>query len=187
MANKNTNQGVTLKKWQLILIIVIVVVLVAGGIIVGMNWNKWFGKGIDKADISSSTTESVGADIDPNALDYDAGSLADKTGDSGVSEGIQIPGYPSINLPANTKNIQLVLLNPKGNPCYFTFKIVLKDTDEVIYTSKQVPPGKAIQDLELTRGLEAGTYDAVIQITTNSLEDQSAMNGANVETQLIVS
>ena len=34
------------------------------------------------------------------------------------------------------------LMNPEGNPCYFTFEIVLNDTDETIYTSKMVEPKK---------------------------------------------
>jgi hypothetical protein len=76
------------------------------------------------------------------------------------------------------------LLNPEGNPCYFTFELVLSDTDEVLYTSKQVPPGQMIEEITLTRPLEVGQYNATLRITTASLQDGSAMNGANVETIL---
>lgn len=55
--------------------------------------------------------------------------------------GIKIPGYPSISLPADKQDAEVALLNPEGNPCYFTFELVLTDTDEVLYTSKQVEPG----------------------------------------------
>ena len=82
--------------------------------------------------------------------------------------------------------MNVALLNPEGNPCYFTFELVLKDTDEVLYTSKLVPPGQAIYEITLSHPLAAGEYDAVIRISTTSLEDGSAMNGANVETVLIV-
>lgn len=78
------------------------------------------------------------------------------------------------------------LENPAGNPCYFTFELVLKDTNETLYTSKMVEPGKAITNVTLSHGLENGEYPAVIKISTASLEDGSAMNGANVETTLIV-
>ena len=78
------------------------------------------------------------------------------------------------------------LFNPEGNPCYFTFELVLKDTNETLYTSKMVEPGKAITNVTLSHGLEKGEYQAVIKISTASLEDGSAMNGANVETTLIV-
>lgn len=78
------------------------------------------------------------------------------------------------------------LWNPDGNPCYFTFELVLKDSDEVLYSSKLVPPGDVISDVTLSRALDAGEYQATLRITTTSLEDGSAMNGANVETVLIV-
>ena len=106
--------------------------------------------------------------------------------DSGEAVGIKIPGYPSISLPANQQTVQVALLNPEGNPCYFTFELVLSDTDEVLYTSKQVPPGQMIEEITLTRPLEAGQYNATLRITTASLQDGSAMNGANVETILDV-
>ena len=112
--------------------------------------------------------------------------LPDKSADSGEAVGIKIPGYPSISLPANQQTVQVALLNPEGNPCYFTFELVLSDTDEVLYTSKQVPPGQMIEEITLTRPLEAGQYNATLRITTASLQDGSAMNGANVETILDV-
>lgn len=172
MAEKG-NKGITLKRSHLIAAVIVVVVLVAGGITLGLNWQKWFG---DKQDTSQ-------ADIDPGAKDYEG---AEPEDEGGTAKGIAIPGYPSIELPANTKDVQVALLNPEGNPCYFTFEIVLKDGDESLYTSKQVPPGKAVTDITLSRVLEPGEYDATIRITTFSLEDQSPMNGANVETVLIV-
>ena len=100
--------------------------------------------------------------------------------------GIKIPGYPSITIPANQQEVTVALLNPEGNPCYFTFVLLLKDTGEVLYTSKLVPPGQVISSITLSRALSAGEYNAVIRISTASLEDGSAMNGANVETVLIV-
>ena len=99
--------------------------------------------------------------------------------------GIRIPGYPSITIEADKKDVQMNLMNPEGNPCYFTFEIVLNDTDETIYTSKMVEPGKAITEVTLEKALAAGEYPATIKITTASLTDGSAMNGANVETTII--
>jgi hypothetical protein len=63
---------------------------------------------------------------------------------------------------------------------------VLKETGESLYKSKLVPPGKAITEITMARALSAGQYEATIKISTTSLEDGSAMNGANVETVLIV-
>lgn len=169
--NENENKSnITLQKKHLTIIIIVAAVLFAGGITLGMNWNNWFG-------------DEPTADIDPNAKDYEGSKPKDE---GGASEGIAIPGYPSIGLEANTEDVQVALLNPEGNPCYFTFELVLKDSGEVLYTSKQVPPGKAVTDIKLSRALEPGDYPAVIKITTASLENQSPMNGANVETVLIV-
>ena len=100
--------------------------------------------------------------------------------------GIRIPGYPKITIPADTTDVTMNLKNPEGNPCYFTFALVLTDNEETIYTSKMVEPGKAITEVTLSRALETGEYPAEIRITTFSLKDGSAMNGANVETVLVV-
>ena len=90
-----------------------------------------------------------------------------------------------ITISADTKDVTMNLQNPEGNPCYFTFEIILTEGEETIYTSKLVEPGKAITDVTLSRALEKGEYPAVIKITTTSLTDGSAMNGADVETVLI--
>ena len=107
--------------------------------------------------------------------------------DSGTEkpEGIRIPGYPRITIQADTKDVTMNLINPEGNPCYFTFEIVLTDENETIYVSEMVEPGKAVTNVTLSRELEKGEYPAVIKITTTSLEDGLAMNGANVETVLV--
>lgn len=167
-------QGVTLSKKALIAIIIAILLLLIGGIALGLNWNRWFG----------GTNTPFTPDVDPNAGTWQGQQLPDKSGEE--AKGIQIPGYPSITIPADTKNVTVAFLNPEGNPCYFTFELVLKDTGEVLYTSKMVPPGQAIYEAELSRPLEKGEYNATIKIKTASLEDGSAMNGADVETVLIV-
>ena len=119
-------------------------------------------------------------------IDSDSGEIGTGSNYSGGQQGIRIPGYPSITVDAGKDNVTMNLFNPEGNPCYFTFELVLKDTNETLYTSKMVEPGKAITNVTLSHGLEKGEYPAVIKISTASLEDGSAMNGANVETTLIV-
>ena len=78
------------------------------------------------------------------------------------------------------------LQNPEGNPCYFTFEIILTEGEETIYTSKLVEPGKAITQITLSKELSAGEYPAILKISTAALDDGRAMNGANVETVLNV-
>jgi hypothetical protein len=113
-------------------------------------------------------------------LDSDAGDIQDNN-----NSAIRIPGYPSITIAADKENVTMNLYNPEGNPCYFTFEIVLSDTNETIYKSDMVEPGKAITNVKLKYGLAAGEHNAVIKISTASLTDGKAMNGANVETVLV--
>ena len=178
--SKNDSQIVISKK-TLIISLIVLLLLIVGVVTLALNWNHWFG---DVPDVPSSS-QTGDLDIDPGADDWDGQKLPDKTDDA-PAVGIKIPGYPSITLPKNQKTVNVALLNPEGNPCYFTFEIVLKDTGESLYKSKLVPPGKAITEITMARALSAGEYDATIKITTTSLTDGSAMNGANVETVLIV-
>ena len=177
--SKNDSQIVISKK-TLGLSLIVLLLLIVGVVTLALNWNNWFG------DVPKGPSSQTGnLDIDENAGDWNGEKLPDKTDDAPAA-GIKIPGYPSISLPQDQKTVNVALLNPEGNPCYFTFEIVLKDTGESLYKSKLVPPGKAINEITMSRALSAGEYDATIKITTTSVADGSAMNGANVETVLIV-
>ena len=122
-------------------------------------------------------------DLDSNAKTQ----TADDTGEKPT--GIRIPGYPSITIEADKKDVQMNLMNPEGNPCYFTFTLVLKDTDETIYQPKWVngsATGKANHtdhtvQRTVRRGISCDTEDQY-----RALDDGRAMNGANVETVLKV-
>lgn len=174
--SKNNSQ-IVISKRTLILSLIIIIILSVGAVTVAFNLSSWFEK--------ETPQIGNGLDIDPSASDWNGQQLPDK-GDSGVTAGIKIPGYPSITLPKDQQTLTVALVNPEGNPCYFTFEIILSDTGESIYKSKLVPPGQAITKITMSRALSAGEYNATIKITTTSIADGSAMNGANVETVLIV-
>ena len=158
--------GIVIKASHLALAAVLAVCLLVGGVFLGM-WIR---------------ERNTDPDIDPNAKDYGDIYFGD-----GVEEGnISAPGYSAISFPANTRKVQMILPNPQGNPCYFRFSLVLKDTGEVLYRSGLIPPGKAVTDLTLTRPLEAGSYLMEIRIDTASLTDRSAMNGVTMEVELTV-
>ena len=119
-------------------------------------------------------------------LDSDAGDIQDNNNSGGQQgQAIRIPGYPSITIAADKENVTMNLYNPEGNPCYFTFEIVLSDTNETIYKSDMVEPGKAITNVKLKYGLAEGEHNAVIKISTASLTDGKAMIGDYVETVLV--
>ena len=178
--SKNDSQIVISKK-TLIISLIVLLLLIVGVVTLALNWNHWFGSAPD----GPSLSQTGDLDIDPGADDWNGEKLPDKTDDAPAA-GIKIPGYPSITLPKDQETVNVALLNPEGNPCYFTFELVLKDTGESLYKSKLVPPGQAITEITMTKALSAGEYNATIKITTTSLADGSAMNGANVETVLII-
>lgn len=172
--------GIVLKKKHIIIIAILVLLLIFGGIFVGLNWRSWFGEKEDKPVQTSQSDTSI--DLDPNAGTWDGSKPEDK---KPSSSGIKIPGYPSITITADSKNVTMALLNPEDNPCYFKFEIVSKETNETIFESKYVEPGKAITDVELTKPLSEGEYPAIIKISTLSLDGKNPLNGANVETLLV--
>lgn len=161
--------SITIKTWHLAILLGSVAVILVGCVLFGV----WVYQ-----------KQNDAWRIDPNAKDYDF-SFSD--GSNASADHIAIPGYSEIVLPSDTKNVQLILLNPKGNPCDFRFTLILKDSGEVLYTSGLVPPGQAITELKLKRALDTGSYPLIIQIETFSLgDDHTPMNGANVETTLSV-
>ncbi len=176
--------GIVVKKKHIIIAAILFLLILIGSVTVAFNWNRWFGDSTAPTETSSESENSAPElDIDPNAGAWDGQKPEDKS--DGEQTGIKIPGYPSISIPADQKDVTVALLNPEGNPCYFKFTLVLKDSGETLYESKLVPPGEAITEITMSKALPEGEYDATIQITTLSLDGETPLNGANVETVLI--
>lgn len=152
--------------------IIVVLCVIIAGLIIYMAVGR---KGKDTGNDNTFTPS-----IDSNAGDIGSGGNV-----SDNKQSIRIPGYPSITIAADKEEVTMNLMNPEGNPCYFIFEIVLGDTGESLYKSDMVEPGKAITNVKLNHSLAAGEYRAVIKISTASLTDGMAMNGANVETTLV--
>jgi hypothetical protein len=181
---KDSNQnGIIIQKKLIIIASILVLFLVVGGFIFGANWDR-ITRGSEKA-ATNGGAEATSLSIDSNAVDWNGQLPSNETPDDNTG-GIKIPGYPTITIAKDTKNVKMALLNPEGNPCYFQFKIVLDETNETIYESKYVAPGKVINDVVLTKGLSEGEHNATIQISTVTMEEpHTPLNGANVKTVLI--
>ena len=181
--NEQQNGSITIQKKHIVIAVIIIIVLLIGGIVIGAKWSRWFG------DKQPDTTVSDTEDSTKPALELDENADAytgEKPQDQGGEEvGIKIPGYPTITIAKDTQDVTMALMNPEGNPCYFRFEIVLKDSDETIFESKYVKPGDCIYDVHLNKPLAEGEYPAMIKITTISLDGETPLNGANVETVLI--
>ena len=100
---------------------------------------------------------------------------------------VSVPGLGYVNAQAGETAVNINLYNPEGNPCYFRYEIVLKDTEETIWQSDElIAPGMQINQIELSHALETGTYPAVLKITILSLDEQAELNGSEVGFELRV-
>ena len=156
--------------------ILCMLLLMGAGVFAGMHYQEW-------VDAPYNEEQTFTPDLDEAAQDWNGNTPPSANGEE---QGIKIPCYASIALPAGEKDVKILLLNPEENPCYFIFELVLDETGETLYTSKMVAPGKAIQEETLSRALDAGEYEATIKISTYSLDTNTQMNGANVKTKLLV-
>lgn len=123
-------------------------------------------------------------DIDPAIKDY-ISSL--KRPENLDETQILIPGFSTFIMDAGTNKLPVTLFNPDSNPCYFQFRIVNKQSNQVLFESKLIPPGKAIEGFALNKLMDQGEYALLITINTYDLNNPSEkFNGAEVETDLRV-
>lgn len=164
------------KTGKILLLIVLVILLVGAGVFVGLNWNNWFGEDAPKGG---------GLTTDENAQDW--------TGEQDVYEGekntdtIDIPGYGSITLKADSADQSVNLYNPEQNTCYFRMTLLLSDGTQ-LWQSGLIEPGKGIYDITLEQALAAGTYEnAVLKYECFAMDDaQTPLNGSEIKLTLNV-
>ncbi len=127
---------------------------------------------------------SGGMQVEKDTVNWN-GSLESENEVKGKS--VKVPYYSDIYMGTGTKEVSVTLVNPKENHCYFTYTWTIEGQEEAIYTSDLIEPGKAIEGIKLTEGLESGEYSLDMQISTYSMEDKKERNKAVVKTKLIVS
>ena len=150
--SRNEKNEIALKPIYIIIGVAAAVIVIAAAVLLGLQQRP------------TQAESGFTPDLQEGTSAWSGDTLPDKTPESsGEAVGIKIPGYPSISLPADQQDVEVALLNPEGNPCYFTFELVLTDTDEVLYTSKQVEPGQMITNITLNRALPAGQYNAELR------------------------
>lgn len=127
-------------------------------------------------------------EVDENASEY-----VEPTKEQQVSQGVSIPSWGSITIPADSAEITVDFFNPEENKdlYYLTFELRLPDDSEqgyeVLYTSGLVEPGLHIQKINLARTFDKGTYNAVIHVQPYRMdENKTATNNADLKTELIV-
>ena len=126
------------------------------------------------------------------SLDTNAGKIKDTMEETrSTSQGVTIPGWSTITIPANTTDVTMNFTNPEKNAglYYLTFELRLMNGEdfEVLYTSELVEPGMQIQKVQLARGLPEGEYDCVIHVQPYRMdEEQTPTNNADMKAKLIV-
>lgn len=148
-----------LKPIHLAIASIIIAALIGGGIFLGIL----LGKG--------------DSDIDKNAQDFE---WVIPDGTQPNDDGITLPGYANLLLPADTRDVGILLPNPSQNPCHFRFTFTIVETGEVIYQSGLIPPGMAVKKIQLNRPLAKGDYHMEIRIDTTSVSDGTPLNGGTM-------
>ena len=160
-----------------IFIIVLIAVICIAGIFIAFH--------IGQSSAQTASTENTdGIAIEDSATEWDK-SLKDASEQE--SKGIKIPGYGELTVAANDTDWKITLANPKDNECYFKYLITIDDSEDIIYESDCIEPGKAITEFQVTKGLEAGDYKIHMNIETYSMDGSNTrLNGANVQANLHV-
>lgn len=108
------------------------------------------------------------------------------TQNSAVSDTISIPGLKKWTIPSGKTKVETNFYNPAENECYFVLTVTLTNTNEQIYQSKYLKPGQHLYEVELTKAMVAGEYEAVLKYDTYSIADNKPLNGASVPFLLVV-
>ena len=104
----------------------------------------------------------------------------------GSGTNIAIPGYEMLVFKAGTKTQTVRLTNPPENACTFVLTLSLDESGETLWTGKALSPGEAFTRIALTRALDAGDYPATLHYDCYSLNDNTPLNGAEIQLTLEV-
>lgn len=98
-------------------------------------------------------------------LDYDAQCFSVAQDDSGAwtLEGVAgFDGQRTVRVRTDTGEEVDLSVTCEQQCYYMTFALYLSEGDELLYQSGLVAPGNYVQQMELSRALEPGTYDAYV-------------------------
>ena len=84
---------------------------------------------------------------------------------------IIIPAVDGVTIPADARDVRMLLLNPEGNAYYLAFEIILADNEETLFSSGLLEPGMCLDEITISRGLSKGGFNAVIKIRAYNMDD----------------
>ena len=98
----------------------------------------------------------------------------------GSGENIAIPGYEKLDFTAGKTAQTVNLKNPPENAAAFVMTLALDD-GTTLWTGEALQPGEAFTRITLTRALDAGEYPATLHYDCFSLNDNTPLNGAEIQ------
>ena len=101
----------------------------------------------------------------------------------GSGESIAIPGYEKLIFEAGKKMQTVDLRNPAENACTFILSLTLDD-GRTLWTGEALSPGEAFTSITISKALDTGEYAAKLHYDCYSLNDNTPLNGAEI--QLII-
>ncbi|WP_321387893.1 tRNA (uracil-5-)-methyltransferase [uncultured Enterococcus sp.] len=133
--------------------------------------------------IYSLSKEDNLLDVDSSAVAWDG--KRNKAAENEVAT-IAIPGFEKVTLNADETMQEVNFHNPEINDCYFKLTLLHPDSS-ILWTSDLIEPGKGMYSIELEKALAVGEYaDAVLKYECFSLDDQSPLNGSEINLKLVV-
>ena len=164
------NQENRKKRQWIILAAVLVILAAAAGLFLTFGTRR-------------ENPDGKGIVLEEGAEDWD-GEMKDM---SEGQTGIKIPGYGEITVPTGETTWKITLANPEENTCYFKYTITIDDSENPIYESDLIEPGKAVREFDVTEPLEAGDYEIHLNISTYAMDEElTPLNGAVVKAVLHV-
>ena len=103
----------------------------------------------------------------------------------GGGANIAIPGYEKLDFAAGKTAQTVNLKNPAENACTFVLSLTLDD-GTTLWTGEALSPGEAFTRITLTKALDVGSYAATLHYDCYTIEDNTPLNGAEIQLTLEV-
>lgn len=98
---------------------------------------------------------------------------------------IAIPCFTDLTFRANQTAQRVNIYNPEENECIMDFSIVLSD-GAVIWETDNTRPGYGFHDIELTKPLSSGVYEARLITRCFTMDKKSELNGSSFKFKIKV-
>ncbi len=119
-------------------------------------------------------------------IDADTETSAESDIDS-FNQTISFPVCQDINVTLGSKTNDFSYSNPETNDCYIRVSITRLDTNETIFQSSSMSPGKSISNISFSPDFKyPGTYDVRIKIDAHAIDRMKYLNGIVVNKKIIV-